>query len=453
MHNELFFIIGFTIFVGYLSSLFGERTKISEVLLLILFGFLIGPIFGFVDVSPGSIMVQILPIISAVALIVLLFDGGIMLNLRSVARAIPRSTAFAIVVFAVSTALTALFMSGALGWSLAHGLLLGAVVGGTSSAIVIAMADKLDITKDTKAKLTVESTTTDALSIVVAIVVLRMIMESVTLSVGSLANLMLGSFTIAIFLGIFSAFSWIVISHKFLLHKYNYMLTLALVFGLYAITEAVNASGGIAVFTFGLVLGNAKHLLGLLKIQIERPVDPKVKIFQDEVTFFVRTFFFVYIGLLLSPQYFSGLVVLVSVALLCLLFLARWVSTKFVLPELPELDSKVVLSMMPRGLAAAVLATYPLAAGLKLPGFQEIVFAIILLTNLAATVGVFAFSNHYREKPEEKLKATIEEAEKEEAEAKKLESEAKKKKEEAKKLEKEVKAEKKKEEAKDESKK
>jgi hypothetical protein len=45
--------------------------------------------------------------------------------------------------------------------------------------------------------------------------------------------------------------------------------------------------------------------------------------------------------------------------------------------------------MMPRGLAAAVLATMPLTAVIKLPYFAEIVFSIIILTNLATTFGVF----------------------------------------------------------------
>jgi len=418
MNGELFFIVGFTIFVGYLSSLFSQRTRISEVLLLILFGFLIGPVLGFVDTASSSIIVQILPIVSTLALIVLLFDGGIEFNLRSVARAIPRSTAYAIIVFAISAVLSAVFMSIALGWPLIQGIMFGAVIGGTSSAIVIAMAEKLDVISDTKATLTVESTITDALSIIVAIVILRMILESTVLDLGQLANTMLGSFTIAIFLGGFSAISWILISHRFLLNKYNYMLTLALVFGLYAVTEAVGANGGIAVFVFGVVLGNAKNVNNLLHIRIEKPVDPKVKVFQEEITFFVRTFFFVYIGLLLSPQYFTGTVIFVSICLLGLLFLARWVSTKLIFPELPDFDSKIARVMMPRGLAAAVLATFPLASGLVLENFQEIVFSIILLTNIAATAGVFAL----RKRPQsdhERLKQTLEEAEKEHNEAEK----------------------------------
>jgi cell volume regulation protein A len=281
-----------------------------------------------------------------------------------------------------------------------QGVLLGAVIGGTSSAIVIAI-------------------------------------ESATLSVGQLVNTMLGSFTIAIFVGAFTAFSWIIISHRFLLNKYNYMLTLALVFGLYSITEAVNANGGISVFVFGIVLGNAKHLIGLLRMRIEKPVDPKIKVFQDEVTFFVRTFFFVYIGLLLTPEHFTGLVVLVSVALLGLLIIARWLTTRIVLPDLPSFDMKIVMSMMPRGLAAAVLATFPLASGLVIQDFQQLVFAIILLTNIAATAGIFIFRER-PEKEEVRLKHTLEDAEKEEAEAKKKRAKAK---EELKKIEKEEKSE------------
>jgi hypothetical protein len=45
--------------------------------------------------------------------------------------------------------------------------------------------------------------------------------------------------------------------------------------------------------------------------------------------------------------------------------------------------------MMARGLAAAVLASMPLAAGIRIPYFVEIVFSIIILTNLSTTVGVF----------------------------------------------------------------
>lgn len=45
--------------------------------------------------------------------------------------------------------------------------------------------------------------------------------------------------------------------------------------------------------------------------------------------------------------------------------------------------------MMPRGLAAAVLASMPLAEGIKIQYFPEIVFSIIILTNLTTTFGVF----------------------------------------------------------------
>ena len=46
---------------------------------------------------------------------------------------------------------------------------------------------------------------------------------------------------------------------------------------------------------------------------------------------------------------------------------------------------------IPRGLAAAVIATVPLADGLVIPGFLDAMFLAILLTTLVSTVGIFLF--------------------------------------------------------------
>jgi len=49
-----------------------------------------------------------------------------------------------------------------------------------------------------------------------------------------------------------------------------------------------------------------------------------------------------------------------------------------------------MLSMMPRGLASAVLATLPVSANIKgSTSFVDYTFAIIVLTNVLMTFGVF----------------------------------------------------------------
>lgn len=386
-----FLIMGVTIVIGFLANQIFERTRISQVILLILFGFLLGPVMGLLDVSPGSVIVSILPFIASLALIFLLFDGGIEFDIFNLARSIPRSMLFTLMVFALGILFIAAFAVIILGWGISHGILLGAVVGGSSGAVVIALLERANTKKDTKSLLTVESTMTDALVIVTAVIVIGLIRAGATMDVGTIANLFLSTFTIAVALGTLAAFIWIFFMNKFELHLYSYMLMLALLFGLFSVTEIVKGNGGIAVFVFGVILGNAKKLGKFAKVEWVNPVSRTTRLFQEEVIFFVRTFFFVYVGLLMSVEYFSLMIISVSIVIVALVTLSRLLVQKLVLPTIPDLDQKVVVTMMPRGLAAAVVATLPLTSGINIPNFQEIVFAVILLTNVVATAGIFIF--------------------------------------------------------------
>ncbi|MEM2949255.1 MAG: cation:proton antiporter, partial [Candidatus Bilamarchaeaceae archaeon] len=386
---EIFFILGLTILIGFAATSLFERTRISEVIILMLFGFLLGPVFHIVDTTPGSVIVSILPFIATLALIVLLFDGGMTIDVFAVARSIQRSTVFTLAVFVISVIFVTIFTTLLLGWPPLNGILLGAVIGGTSSAIVIAMVEKVNISNDTKSLLIIESTITDALCIITAGIVIQLIAAHQAPEAGTVVNLLLSSFTIALLMGVVCAASWIALMKKFSTVKYAYMLTLAAVFGLYAVTEAIKANGGFAVFIFGLVLGNAREIGNAFGTKFEAPLNPMIHLFQEEITFFIRTFFFVYIGLLISPAYFNIGVIGISIALLVLLAASRWAAQKALLTDIPPRERNIVIAMLPRGLAAAVLATIPLASGIVIPSFQELVFSLIFFSNIVATGGVF----------------------------------------------------------------
>ncbi len=401
-----FLIIGITIVIGFLANQIFDRTRISNVIILMAFGFLLGPILGLLDVSSESVIVSILPFIASLALIFLLFDGGIEFDLFGLAKTIPKSMVFTLLVFAMGMVFISGFMVIALGWDLVHGLLLGAVVGGSSGAVVISLLEKSNVKKETKSLLTVESTLTDALVIITAVILIQLMTAGSTPAAGTVAGLFLSSFTIAIVLGLIAAFIWIFMMNRFEMHLYTYMLMLALLFGLFAITEEVGGSGGIAVFTFGIILGNAKKLGKFANIEWVNPVSRTTRLFQEEVTFFVRTFFFVYVGLLMSIDYFQPVVVLVSLAIVALVLIGRYIFQKLLVNEGPLPDRGTIITMMPRGLAAAVVATLPTTSGIMIFNFQEIVFTVILFTNVAATLGVFAYN---QEPKAEEAKASAEE--------------------------------------------
>lgn len=410
---EIFFILGLTILMGFLSLWILDRTRISQIIVLIAFGFLLGPILGIVDVSQSSIIVSLLPFLSTLALIVLLFDSGLTIDIFSVAKAIPKSTLYTVIVFVISVLAVAAIAHFILGYEILQGILLGAVLGGTCSAIVGSAVEHSNITKNTKSLLTLESTMTDALCIIVAVLVIGLIASNQIPDVPTIANMILSSFSIAMLIGIISAIAWIYAISNVGLEKYSYMLTLALVFGLYAGVELVKANGGVAIFTFGMILGNARELGRLLKLRKEVVVNPTIRLFQEEITFFVRTFFFVYIGLLITPQYFNIFTVGVGLGIIAVFFLIRRGVQKLVLNGIEKTDQNVVSILMPRGLAAAVLATMPLSGGIRIDGFTQMIFAVIILSNIAATIGIFIFDKKEEQKtndPQKDLENAVEEA-------------------------------------------
>lgn len=166
---------------------------------------------------------------------------------------------------------------------------------------------------------------------------------------------------------------------------------MAVVFILYSVVELVKGNGAIAVLVFALLLGNFSELAKRLNMKGEFTLDTTLRAFQVEVTFFVRTFFFIFTGMMFNTDaltsdilYLEGVVFLVLVVARILGVRILVMSDKKIAPS-----GKIITAMMARGLAAAVLAAMPLASGIKIPYFAEIVFSIIILTNLATTFGVF----------------------------------------------------------------
>ena len=398
---EVFLILGITIFMGFLALFIFEKTRISQIIVLIGFGFLIGPVMGLVDVSPNSMIISLLPFLSTLALIVLLFDSGLMIDIFSVARAIHKSTIYTFLTFFLSTIAITAIMHLLLRYTILEGVLFGAILGGTCSAIVNLAVEKSKISSEAKSLLTLESTMTDALCIIVAGLVIGLMISNQVPETQTIANMVLSSFSIAILIGTISAISWIYLIGQFELEKYAYMLTLALVFGLFAGVEIVEANGGVAVFIFGMILGNARELSRKFKFRKEVLVNPNIRLFQEEITFFVRTFFFAYIGLLINSAYFKLEIIAISLLIVGIFLIIRKIGQIIVLRGIENPDKNFIVSLVPRGLAAAVLATMPISSGIIVKDFQQTIFAVIIFSNAIATIGIFLFD---KEKQGEKIK-------------------------------------------------
>jgi NhaP-type Na+/H+ or K+/H+ antiporter len=148
--------------------------------------------------------------------------------------------------------------------------------------------------------------------------------------------------------------------------------------------------------TFGLVLGNARTIAKGLRIKrgvsgLER----ETLDFNAHVSFFVRVFFFVFLGTLVT---LSNIWLLLYGAILAiLLFGVRALAVKISTSKLKltKIERKIMCCMLPRGLAAAVLVSMPYLkygiAGAQI--FTDIVFSVIISTAIISTVGIFVFTH------------------------------------------------------------
>ena len=168
-------IIGLAIlfFVGHALSWFFMKTKIPDLLLLIILGFVVGP--SVMGVIQPEHLGKVGPILSTVALIVILYEGGLHLSTKDLLQSSSSALILSLLSFGSITAVTAFVLKFFLPFNLA--LLTGVGIGSTSSAIVIPMVKFLSINKNTKTVLSLESAFTDVLTIIIFLSVLNSILS------------------------------------------------------------------------------------------------------------------------------------------------------------------------------------------------------------------------------------------------------------------------------------
>ena len=168
--------------------------------------------------------------------------------------------------------------------------------------------------------------------------------------------------------------------------QHAYMLTLGILFVLFFLANSFGESGALTALVFGLMVGNKSHLAKILRFKL-----PKIEMddpTHNQLTFLVRSFFFVFVGLMASFGEIEYMIFGIIVTIL--VFYGRIIIGKITLTKrFSKLDRAVTNSMIPRGLAAAVLATYPITMGLpNAEAYPQIIFFIILASVIITTIGM-----------------------------------------------------------------
>jgi potassium/hydrogen antiporter len=409
-----FLTVSLIIIVGYFGMLFFKKTKISELIILMIIGLIIGPIstamgVGIIGPSELSVFNSFLPFFAAFALIMILFEGGMQLNFFKALKALTNALGFTIAVFILGIlftmgALWFLSLSGLIIFDPLLSLFIGAVIGGTSSAVIIPIINSTSAREETKTLLSLESALTDALCIVTAVAIGQIFLVG-SADLGLVSSSIMANFAIAAVIGFASGLVWLKALTYLDGKAYSYLMTLAALLLIYSLVQLVGGNGAIAILIFGIVLGNSIDITKMLQLE-ERTIDSSIKTFHSELSFLVKTFFFVYLGILFRLEFATPPIILISVVLIVLILASRFIVANGLAKLKPifKSDTKLISMMGARGLAAAVLVSLPISMGLDkaapnlftpeiIGTITAVAFLVILGSNILTTIGVFITEN------------------------------------------------------------
>ncbi|MBI1949206.1 MAG: cation:proton antiporter [Deltaproteobacteria bacterium] len=363
-----------------------KRTGVPDVLVLLVLG-LVASVLGVFQVEDLRGFDKIF---TTAALVLILFEGSVRLRLSELKTAALSSLLITVVGFVVTAGAIAALAWALFGMRPLAAVCLGAILGGTSSAVVIPMLATLPLAQHVKTTLTLESALTDVLCIVFTLALVGMLTagEVDALGVGrSLVAAFLGAIAIGVVTGVGWAYGLRVLRRG----RTSMVAVGAAVFLVFAATEALGAFGAIAVLAFGVTLGNATLLArGAVKPE-ELALAEGESMFLAEIAFLLKVLFFVYLGAALKldgwqPFVFGGLATLV-------VFVVRPIAVHaaFSSKNTTRADATVAAALAPKGLAAAVLAGLPAQAGAKEGGtIEAIVFGTVLFSiSIAAAIALF----------------------------------------------------------------
>jgi cell volume regulation protein A len=390
---QVLMIVAVTILLGVLSDVVFRKTDVPSTLWLLLLGLVLG---SFITQADKAQFLDVAGFVSVIAIIIILFDGGMQMDIYKLARHAPRGMALMMLGMVFEfIVLTSIMMF--VGFPFLHGLLMAAIVQGTSAAVVIPIITKLrTISEDTRAILAIESVA-DNFSIVIAFVIME-IMLLAEPSVLTAVNKIISVFSIGLVVGAVAGIVWMWFGRMLVREELSYPVTLGVLMLVYAVVETFGGSGAIACFIFGVMLANTEELYRLFGRRSGTSVlIVSTKGFHSIITFFVRTFFFVYLGLLVVvgdiSSYSLGLIIALGI------LVVKNINVKLVtrgVDSLFKIDRNVMAVMIPRGLAAAVLAYIPYFDK-GIPGtdtYHTIVFSIILCTVIITTIGIKWVTRH-----------------------------------------------------------
>jgi cell volume regulation protein A len=309
------------------------------------------------------------------ALVFVLFHGGFCTeknNLKLVALPSVGLASWGVILTAVFTFVCLYFI---LGWDKNLALLLSVIISSTDAAAIFSILRKQPLGHKLSSTIEIESAANDPMAILLTIIAVQTLASNENLSFNVFVWQFLWKFTAGPIFGFIIAKMTVRLINRLIPQEngYYYIILLCTALFTYGFTETLNASGMLAVFTAGIVLGNMQfvHKQGVYN-------------FSSAISMISNILLFVLLGVLVEPRsWFNNNLFLKGILLFVFLsFVARpaaiFLGTFGM--RIPFKDKLFIAWAGLRGAVPIVLATYPTAHGMEngMEIFNLVFFAVLL---------------------------------------------------------------------------
>jgi len=383
--KQVLTVFGAILAIGTLSGFLAQKAKIPDVAVFLLVGMLIGPeLAGLVNIRADSALNQLILIFGSCYI---LFDGGASLRLKVLKEVWITIVVISTVGVVITAAITGYFAHLLLGLPLVVAMLLGATLASTDPATLVPIFRQVRVRDRVAQTVMSESAFNDAMGAIATFSVLGIAVGSGDFSLGGAAWKLVKESLLGIVAGgVLGYLAALLIAHEKwdFLAEYAPVVTLMAVIGAYMTADGLAASGFMAVFVFGIVLGN-KDAFGF---EMEEGEQRRLEEFVMTTALVMRMFIFILLGaqvdFALMNKYLLG-----GAAVVALFMLVARPVTVF-LCALPDRRARWSFEEMlfmcwtrETGVIPAALAG--MLVGMKAPGAEviaSVTFIAVLMTIL-----------------------------------------------------------------------
>lgn len=371
-------LVSLLLLAGVLTAKFSSRFGLPSLVFFIGVGMVLSHYIYYDDA-------QLTQLVGILALIIILFEGGLQTKWTQVRSVLAPSLSLATLGVLLTSLLVGVAAMLILKVSLLEGLLFGAIVGSTDAAAVFAALGNKNIKQRLTSTLEAESGTNDPMAVFLTISLIQLI-QSPELSVFSLAGYFVLQMGLGLLMGLLIGKAAVWSINKINLDSSGLYPVFSVAFAIltYSFTASIQGSGLLAVYVMAMVLGNSDLTYRHSIIR-----------FNEGFAWMMQITMFILLGLLVFPAQLVEIAWQGIALSLILMLVARpvgvFLSTAFMKFSTSE---KTLLSWAGlRGAVPIVLATYPMIAGLENGAlFFNVVFFVVLTSALVqgATISPLA---------------------------------------------------------------